>query len=55
MVDTQKIKEWVQHRIDYLEDSAEKQAHAKCSEDIEGRGMLSAFYMVMEFIDGQRR
>ena len=55
MVDAQKIKEWVKHRIDYWEDQAANQALPATEEDIEGRGMLAAFYMVTEFIDGQRR
>ena len=55
MVDAKKIKEWVQHRINYWEDQADKQVLPDTEEDIEGRGMLAAFYMVVELIDGQRR
>lgn len=55
MVDTKKVKEWVQHRINYWEDQAEKQVLPATEEDLEGKGMLAAFYMVTEFIDGQRR
>ncbi len=55
MVTTQKIKEWVQYRINYWEDQADKQVLPATEEDIEGRGMLAAFYMVIELIDGQRR
>jgi len=56
MVDTQKIKEWVKHRIDYWEDELDKKDSSNTTEDIiEYRATLAAFYMVMEFIDGQRR
>jgi hypothetical protein len=56
MVDAQKVKEWVKHRIDYWEDELEKNDPKNTIEDIiEYRAMLAAFYMVTEFIDGQQR
>jgi hypothetical protein len=54
MVDTKTIKEWVQRRIDFWEDSCGK-TRASEYEEGEDDGMLAAFYMVVEFIDGQRR
>ena len=55
IMDTQKVKEWINHRIDYWEEQSDKQILPATEEDIEGRGMLAAFYMIIEFLDGQRR
>lgn len=56
MVTTQEVKEWVNHRINYWEDELEKKDSSRTTEDIiETRSILSGFYMVMEFINGQRR
>lgn len=55
MVTTQEVKAWVKHRIDYWESKFESQDLPEDYEDVEGRGQLAAFYMVREFIDGQRR
>jgi len=55
MVDVNQVKKWVKQRIDHWENMAEQTVLPPDEEDIEGRGMLAAFYMVVEFIDGQRR
>lgn len=55
MVSTQEVKGWVQRRIDYWESKFECPDLPPDYEDVEGRGQLAAFYMVLEFIDGQRR
>lgn len=55
MVDAQKVKEWVNHRINYWESKFESQDLPPDYEDVEGRGQLAAFYMVIEYIDGQRK
>lgn len=56
MVSTQKVKEWVQHRVNYWEDELDKNDPNNTVEDIiEYRATLAAFYMVLEFISGQRR
>ncbi len=49
------IKKWIKHRIDYYEDQAEKQVNRLTEESIEENGMLSAYYMVIEYIEGQRK
>jgi hypothetical protein len=54
-MDIMQVKSWVEHRIDYWEDKIEQTVLPPDEEDIEGRGMLAAFYMVVDFIDGQRR
>ena len=54
MVTTQEVKEWVQRRIDYYEDVC-KTTRSSEYEEGEDDGMLAAFYMVLEFINGQRR
>ena len=66
MVATQEIKEWVQRRIDYWENNSDHHhkepiqtlaqlAFEEGEEQGEEKGLLAGFYMVMEFIDGQRR
>lgn len=57
MVDTKTVKEWLQRRIDYLEDELEgdRLSLLQSDEVIEFKGMLASYYMVNEFIDGQRR
>lgn len=66
MVDAQEIKTWVQLRIDYWEDIADKHykhpiqtlsqlAFDEGEAQGEEKGVLAGLYMVMEFIDGQRR
>lgn len=55
MVSVEQVREWVQHRIDYWETKAECEQCPPEYEDIEGRGQLAAFYMVIECIDGQRK
>ena len=55
MVTTNEIKEWIKHRVDFWESNFESQDLPPDYEDVEGRGQLAAFYMVIEFIDGQRR
>lgn len=54
IAEVQQIKEWVQRKIDYWEDTCEK-TKVSGYEEGEDDGMLAAFYMVREFIDGQRR
>jgi hypothetical protein len=62
----EQVKNWVQHRIDYWENICEKHKYEpSCvSEQVifeegimigEEKGMLAAFYMVIECINGQRR
>jgi hypothetical protein len=62
----ERLKKWVQHRIDYWEDVTEQhQNDFETFTDIgetwllglergEEKGMLAAFYMVIECIDGSR-
>jgi hypothetical protein len=63
----EQVKNWVQKRIDYWEDEVEKHPNDfETFTDIgetwrlglergEEKGMLAAFYMVIECINGQRR
>lgn len=56
MVTTQEVKEWVTHRINYWEDELDNKNDTLTTADkIEARAILSGFYMVVEFINGQRR
>lgn len=65
MVSVEQVREWVQHRIDYWEEVCEKHqdeiprnnedAYKSGFEEGEDRGMLAAYYMVIEYINGQRR
>ncbi|CAB4128281.1 hypothetical protein UFOVP100_21 [uncultured Caudovirales phage] len=55
MIDKNEMKKWIQRRIDYFETKFEMQPKPRDEEDVEERGMLAAFYMVTEFIEGQRR
>lgn len=55
MVTAQEVKEWVKHRIDYWEDELDKKDSLTTEDRIEALSILSGFYMVVEFINGQRR
>ncbi len=56
MVTTQEVKAWVTHRIDYWEDGLENKRDSFTTEDkTAALSILSGFYMVVEFINGQRR
>ena len=55
MVSTQEVKDWVTHRIDYWEDELDKKDSLTTADIIEARSILAGFYMVVEFINGQRR
>ena len=51
-MDSQKIYDWIQKRIDYWEDEIEEAGED--SDDYD-KGLLQAFYEVQEFIKGQRK
>lgn len=51
-MDSQKIYDWIQKRIDYWEDEIEEAGED--SDDYD-KGLLQAFYEVQEFIKGQRQ
>ena len=50
-VTVQSAKEWVQHRIDYWEDQAEKAPEDNTHDE----AVLNTYYEVMEFLTGQRQ
>ncbi len=66
MMNKAALKEWVQHRINFWEDACERHrdtpiqttsqhAFDEGVELGEEKGFLEGLYMVMEYIDGQRR
>lgn len=56
-MDSKKIKDWIEKRIDFWEHFLKNHPYGFVNHEDEKEclGMLKAFKMVVEFIEGQRR